>query len=177
MKQQIKTLLAGGLLALALFGTAMAGSTDAGWAAYDKDDYATALRIFHQLDEQGDRYAPDPIALMYEQGRGVPQDYEQAFAWHLKSAERENAQAQVSVGSMYEYGKGVPKDYVRAHMWYNLASADQWAMPEDATDANRRTGEKLRDKVAAQMTPDQIAEAQRMARKWKPKGAQAQSPD
>jgi uncharacterized protein len=168
MKQRFTTLLAGGLLALALFGTAMAGSTDAGWAAYDKDDFATALRIFRQLTEQGDRYAPDAIGLMYEQGRGVPQDYEQAFAWHLKAADQGNAQAQVGVGGMYEQGRGVSQDYVRAHMWYNLAAADQLHAADDL-DSIRLTGEKLRKKVATKMTPAQIAEAQRMASEWVPK--------
>ena len=60
---------------------------------------------------------------------------------------------------MYEDGRGVPQDYVRAHMWFNLAasgaSGHDWMI-------------KYRDLVAAKMTPDQIAEAQRMAREWKP---------
>jgi uncharacterized protein len=57
---------------------------------------------------------------------------------------------------MYAKGQGVPQDYVSAHMWYSLAAA------EGLTDAA-----KERDTVAAQMTPAQIAEAQRLAREWK----------
>ena len=49
------------------------------------------------------------------------------------------------------------QDYVLAHMWYNLAAA------QDAGVAA-----KNRDRVAAKMTPAQIAEAQRLAREWKP---------
>ena len=63
---------------------------------------------------------------------------------------------------MYGRGQGVAQDYVRAHMWVNLA-------------ASRSQGEDLekfangREVLAEQMTPDQIAEAQRLAREWKPK--------
>jgi len=51
---------------------------------------------------------------------------------------------------------GVPQDYVQAHMWYNLASADGGSYAS-----------KLRADIARKMTPDQIAEAQALAREWK----------
>ncbi len=68
------------------------------------------------------------------------------------------AVAQFSLGVMYSKGQGVPQDYVQAHMWDTLAAA------QDIEDA--REG---RDKLAEHMTPAQIAEAQRLAREWKPK--------
>ena len=58
---------------------------------------------------------------------------------------------------MYDQGQGVPQDYIQAHMWFNLAGA--------SGDAD---GIKERDAIAGKMTPDQIAEAQRLAREWKP---------
>ena len=63
---------------------------------------------------------------------------------------------------MYAEGHGVPKDYVPAHMWFNLAASG-------ASDASvRELSVKDRERVAAKMTADQIAEAQRMVREWKP---------
>jgi TPR repeat protein len=59
---------------------------------------------------------------------------------------------------MYDKGEGAPQDYVQAHMWFNLAGASGIA-----------EGIQGRDVVASQMTPEQIAEAQRRAREWKPK--------
>jgi uncharacterized protein len=59
---------------------------------------------------------------------------------------------------MYRTGGGVPQDYVIAHMWFNLAAASG---DKDAV--------KARDVVAAKMAPTQIAEAQKLAREWKPK--------
>jgi TPR repeat protein len=57
----------------------------------------------------------------------------------------------------YEQGDGVLQDYVLAYMWYNLAAAQ-----------GAGVAAKDRDRVAARMTPEQIAEAQRLAREWKP---------
>ena len=59
---------------------------------------------------------------------------------------------------MYAFGLGVPQDYVAAHMWFDLAAAKR-----------NRDAQRERDKIAAQMTPEQIAEAQKLAREWKPK--------
>ncbi len=66
--------------------------------------------------------------------------------------------AKTSLGFMYEEGHGVPQDYVQAHMWFNLAAADGQASAIEG-----------RDVIAKKMTPEQIAEAQRLAREWKPK--------
>jgi TPR repeat protein len=58
---------------------------------------------------------------------------------------------------IYQNGLGVLQDYVIAHMWFNLASA-----------AGSTLAGPYRDALAASMTPAQIAEAQRLAREWKP---------
>ncbi len=74
-----------------------------------------------------------------------------------KAAEQGDEVAQFSLGDMYESGTGVPQDYVLAHMWFNLAAAKGYPFARDR-----------RDYLAQYMTPDQIAEAQRLAREWKP---------
>lgn len=63
-------------------------------------------------------------------------------------------------GYMLEHGFKVAQDYVRAHMWYNLAAATH-------TDEKLREGSaRNRDRLAKRMTPEQIAEAQELAREW-----------
>ncbi len=52
-----------------------------GAAAYQRGDYATALQEFKPLAEQGDAEAQNFLGLMYELGRGVPQDYAEAVKW------------------------------------------------------------------------------------------------
>jgi len=91
---------------------------------------------------------------------GVPQDYQEAVKWYRLAADQGDADAQLLLALMYFSGKGVPKDNVLAHMWANLAASQ--GSDEDYL--------KKRDEIAKHMTPDQIAEAQRLAREWKPKG-------
>ena len=99
---------------------------------------------------------------MYVNGQGVPQDYAEAVKWTRKAAEMGHASAQFNLGLMYNKGQGVPKDYVQAHKWFNLSTANN---PEKI---NREKGVAGRDLVAGKMTPAQIAEAQKLARVWKP---------
>ncbi len=187
-----------GLVAVALFVgsmTAHAADFSAGYKAYQRGDYVTALQIFGQLADQGNaraqfslgvmynkgqgvtqdyaeamrwyRKAADQgyvlaqynVGLMYSKGQGVTQDYAEAASWYRKAAEQGYSAGQTRLGDMYVLGQGVAQDYVQAHMWFNLAAA---------------RGQKLarinRNRLAKQMTPEQIAEARRLAREWKPKG-------
>ena len=57
----------------------------------------------------------------------------------------------------------MPQDYVQAHMWFNLAAASS------GDDDERERRARNRDATAEKMTSEQIAEAQRLAREWKPK--------
>jgi hypothetical protein len=57
VKQRITTLVACGLLAVALIGVAVAGPLEDGQAAYQRGDFATALQIFRPLAEQGNAAA------------------------------------------------------------------------------------------------------------------------
>ena len=164
MKRHIKTLFASGVLALALIGTAIAGPFEDGQAAYRRDDYAEAVRLWGQLADEGNARAQFSLGRMYYIGQGVQRDNAQADAWFRKAADQGFAYAQFDLGVAYEDGGlGVPQDYALALMWFNLASSP-------ATNADlRQMAVQNRDQVAAKMTPDQIAEAQRMASEWKPK--------
>ncbi len=98
---------------------------------------------------------PDPFCDFKDQ---VNADYTEAAKWYRLAAEQGNAEAQRNLGIMYTEGQGVPQDYVMAHKWLNLAAAQG--------GRTRDTAVKVRDAVAAKMTPEQIVEAQRLAREW-----------
>jgi TPR repeat protein len=115
-----------------------------------------------RLAEQGDVGAQFLLGLMYEHGRGVPQDETEAVRWYRLAANQGFAVAQSNLGVMYRNGRGVPQDDVAAHMWLDLATGAQSSRYE------RDLYVTLRDDVAAGMTPEQIAEAQRLTREWKP---------
>lgn len=77
--------------------------------------------------------------------------------WFRKAAGRGVSDAQSFLGLGYFMGKGAPQDYVAAYKWLYLA----------ATQGNI-TAKKAMSVVARKMIPAQIAEAEQLARKWKP---------
>jgi TPR repeat protein len=146
------------LLPLALAGATVGGPLEDAAAAHQHGDYATAYRLTRPLAEQGNADAQTSLGAMYGKGEGVPQNYSEAVRLYRLVADEGNATAQSNLGLMYAQGHGVPQDYVIAHMWLNLSAAQGY---EDAV--------KNRDVVAHLMTSEQIAEAQKLAREWKPK--------
>ena len=128
-------------------------------------DYANALKWYRRAAEQGFPEAQHNLGLMYYYGQGGPQDYREAARWYRRAADQGMADSQVNLGLMYYYGQGVPRDYVMAHMWLDLAASQYPAsVRENLNDAVH-----YKDIVNSRMTPAQIAEAQRLAREWKPK--------
>ena len=177
-------------LALAIcINAAWAGDFEDGVAAHQKKDFTTALRKYKSAAAKGDEWAQYNLGVMYEQGEGAVQDYAESVRWHKLAAAQGNewaqfnlgvsyeqgegvvqdyaeavrwyksaagkghAGAQNNLGYMYVKGQGVVQDYMRAHMWHNLGAAKG--------DSN---AVKNRDIVAKQMTTQQIAEAQKLAR-------------
>jgi TPR repeat protein len=155
----------GGLLVLLLAGPLGAEPFDDGLSAYERGDYAEAARWWHKAAAQGDAQAQHNLGFMYAAGQGIPQDYTEAVRWWHKAAAQGDAQAQYTLGVLYAKGLGVPQDYVQAHMWLNLAASRYSAVEAEA----RARAVHNRDVVAAKMTPAQIAEAQKLAREWRPK--------
>lgn len=145
------------LAALVLTNGVHAGPLDAAKAADDRGDYGAALGILMRLAEKGNAEAQARLGMMHETGEGVIQDYAAAMAWYLQAAEQGNATAQNNLGMMYARGLGTRKNFVEGHKWVNLAAArKKWLMSN-------------REYLEAKMTPEQIAEAQRLAREWQVK--------
>lgn len=132
-------------------------------------DYAEAMKLFKGAAETGDSEAQQRVGRLYEEGQGAPQDKKEATKWYRLAADEGEPQAQARMGAAYQFGDGVPQDYVLAHMWFNLASAGN--MPATGSFAG-----DARDALAHHMTADQIAEAQRLAREWKPKKEPSKKP-
>ena len=83
----------------------------------------------------------------------------------LECASFGNWHGQMNLGLLYLEGKGVPKDLVLAYMWVNLAAA---TAPQNDLVSMGNNIAKEREVLAGRMTPEQIAEAQRLSREWKP---------
>lgn len=130
-----------------------------------QQDYAEALKWYRRAADQGLAVAENNIGQAYYLGQGVPPDEVEAAAWYRKAAEKGNPRSQLNLGVMYDLGKGVPRNLVEAHKWLSLAISR--LSPTD-TDGRASALQGL-DQVSAQMTPTQIADAQKLAREWKPK--------
>jgi len=63
-------------------GAVVAQDFQKGFAAYQSGDYATALREWGTLAEQGDSSAQFNLGLMYRNGKGVLQDNVRAHMWY-----------------------------------------------------------------------------------------------
>ncbi len=187
------------VLALALSAHVLAADFQAGWKAYARGDYKTALEEWRLLAEQGDPDAQYHLGRMYDRRKGVPQDYAEAIKWYRLAAMQGDAGAQFSLGVIFENGSGVVQNYDEAAKWYRLA-AEQGHAYGQATVANmyakgmgviqnyvlahmwfdlaavrfppgeeRELAVGNRDKIEKRMRLEQVAEAQRLAREWKPK--------
>ena len=116
-----------GIIALALLpvlGTLVAAAQtfDESVAAYERSDYATAMRGFRVHAEQGNAAAQLKLGFMYQYGFGVPQDDVEAVKWFRRAAQQGDANAQYNLGVVYDKGERVPRDHQEAVKWYRKAA-------------------------------------------------------
>lgn len=135
-------------------------------------DYTESMLWYFMAADQGLSAAQKEMGDFFYLGNGVTQNYRDALAWYQLAAEQGEGFSQGILGLMYELGQGVPQDFVKAHMWYNLAAAN--------VDASLRENQELaadaRDALAFKMTASQVADAQKLAREWKPKNVKSSLP-
>jgi TPR repeat protein len=122
MKCIITTIVFG--LSLLLSGAGISYSADfqKGYDAYQKGDYAAALREWSELAEQGHANSQVYLGDMHDKGEGVPQDYKQAVKWYRKAAERGNPKTPFYIGVMFYAGYSVPQDYKEAIKYFRKAA-------------------------------------------------------
>ena len=162
-----------------------------GLEAYDRGDYATALREWRPLAEQGFANAQYDLGLMYKEGQGVPRDDGEAVAWYRRAAEQGYAEAQNNLGDLYASGRGVSLDYARAVGWFRKAAEQGDAEAQNnlgvmyghglgvrrdyaqahmwwsiAVNGGYRAAALRRDQVAARMTAADVSKSRRLAREW-----------
>lgn len=121
---------------------------------------AEGIEWFRKAVAQGSPDAEYQIGRCFLEGTGVSRDIEQGIQWIRHAAERGFPPAQNQLGQCYEKGKGVPKDPLQAYKWYALAAAK-----DDAHAVEIRVSLA---KVEALLSQEQVAEAQRLAREFKP---------
>lgn len=154
MNKPLFLLLAGSLLSAAP-AWAAEGDWDRAKTAHERGDYAAELAIIRPLADKGYPFAQFNLGVLYDEGKGMPEDNAKAMEWYQKAAEQGFPQAQVNLGIMYEQGEGTPADPVRAYFWYALAESQGDSLaPQGKQD------------IAKKMTPAQIGEAERQVKEY-----------
>jgi TPR repeat protein len=179
------------ILLLFLLGsnTAFGADLQKGFDAHERGDYATALKEWTPLAEQGYAAAQYNLAQMYRTGQGVPQDYKTAVKWYTPAAEQGIALAQANLAQMYRKGQGVPQDDKTSVKWYTLAAEQGHALAQYnlgvmygngkgviqdnvyahmwwdiAASSGDESASENRGRVAEIMTPADISAAQKLTR-------------
>lgn len=155
-----------------------------------------SIAALKQQAASGDAAAQCGLGLMYEEGKGAPQDYVRAGFWYRKAAEQGDTQAQSRLGYLYCSGHGVSQDYTQAVLWFRKAAEqgnaeaqsmlgalyhDGHGVPQDYAESYfwydlAAAGEldsllseqmaKYRDEAASLLTPADLSREQERARKW-----------
>jgi len=179
---------------LAAATSVFAGPYEDGVTALSRGDYATARNLWQPLAEQGNALAETQLAILHLYGRGVPRDFAEALRWFNRAAAQDEANAEFNLGVMYHAGEGVQRDDAEADKWYELA-AEQGLVPAQGNlgymyatgqgvpvdyaralfwfslaaaggDATAADNGRL---AAAQLSPADLANVQKMVREWKPR--------
>jgi uncharacterized protein len=149
------------LVTLAVGSAANASQLRKGLAAFKRSDYTRAATLLRLPAEQGNPQAQAALCFLYTYGRGVPQSYDEAAFWCVRSAGQGDIEGQYQLGLLYNKGHGVPENYVQAYKWLNLAAAR-------ASGPKKDFSYRIRDAVATKMSPKQIAKAQRLSVAYRP---------
>jgi len=90
-----------------------------GVAAFHRKDYATALNLWLPLVEK-DKMGGTAfnLGILYENGWGIPKNYNEAFKYYKISAERGFMLAFNNLATFYRNGFGVEKNLNSAVYWY-----------------------------------------------------------
>ncbi|HYB08919.1 MAG TPA: tetratricopeptide repeat-containing serine protease family protein [Alphaproteobacteria bacterium] len=109
-----------------LFGVLLSPPVRAGLRegvdAWNRHDYAAALKEFLPLADQGNAEAQAYVGAAYLRGQGGLADPVRAIDYLRRSAEQGNAAGESELASAYLVGRGVPRDNAEAAKWFRRAA-------------------------------------------------------
>jgi hypothetical protein len=119
-----------------------------------------AIRWFKSASDRGNAKASNALAFMYDDGRGVPQNFEQASKLYLKAIRKGDPFAMINRGNMFAQGRGIAPDPLQAYVNYLLAAG--YAQDAQTRDEALR----LRDQTASKLSSQHIVRGQAIANKF-----------
>jgi hypothetical protein len=123
------------------------------WQQGEQFKLVDGVKWIRLAAESGHLQAQSLLGRCYETGRGVIQDYTQAFIWYQRSAIAGSPVAMVRLARMYSEGRGAPEDIVQAYQWLNLAAA-----------RGLSEAERVRGRIQLRMSDEQLLSAQKESR-------------
>jgi len=94
-------------------------------------NYDEALNNYEKAADQGFLLAQFHLGLLYEVGRGTPQDYKKALEYYQMASDQGYPQAQFHLGCLYEIGCGVPEEFKDCTELYEIG----YGIPQDYSKA------------------------------------------
>ncbi|HAU13619.1 MAG: hypothetical protein CMK83_15650 [Pseudomonadales bacterium] len=135
------------------------------YVAFDRADYATALKIWLPVAQSGDAEAQTYVGEIYEKGLGLKPDYQAASVWYEKAAKQNFSRALINLGNLYEKGLGVAQDKAMALNLYRQAAGLQsddllYASTVEVRAVDQKELIRLKDEVAFKSQQLAAAEGQ-----------------
>lgn len=134
------------------------GVVFAGLALCSSNAFSDVQESLEARAMAGDVVAMRELGYDLHEGLNGKKNPSEAVKWFREAADHGDKHSQFMMGVLYHEGRGVPKDAVLAYMWMNLAAA-----------SGNIEAASIRENLGRGMAPEQVAEAQRLGREWKPK--------
>jgi TPR repeat protein len=175
-------------LVTALAASVALAQADPARAAYEREEYTTAAALYAPRAERGDAEAQYRMGMMARFGWGMEKDTAGAVRWLRLAADQNHALAQAELGTMYRLGRGVPEDAREAARLLRAAAqagvgiaqlaigrmyrdgvgvqrdlVEAYAWFSAAGNNNVMDGLAYRSEIVKEMSPEQIAQAKRLA--------------
>jgi TPR repeat protein len=80
----------------------------------NSDKFREALGLLHKASDSHIPQAEHLLAVMYEYGLGVDENFHKAAEYYRRAAEKNYLESIYHLALMYTYGRGMPRDYYRA---------------------------------------------------------------
>jgi Sel1 repeat len=133
-----------------------------GYYESEKKDFKEAVKWWQRAVDKGNTKAMVRLAENYEEGKGVKRNQKQANKLYRMAADQGDEIGQHHMWAMYEFGRfGEAKDPFKAYMWYMISDRTSRGIRRNPEDARKQAS-------FSQLTPEQAAEAEKLAQEWMP---------
>jgi hypothetical protein len=150
-------LLIAALLSFLMACPILAGPIEDSIKAYRRGDYMSAYQLIKPEAEKGDDRAQFILGYMYDEGKGVPQDYAEAVKWYGRAAKQGNKAAQHNLELMGDQGQ-VSKDRAEMRKWHRGAAESKNAAARSSPGPMDDKEQRSKDRAEMQKWHRKAAE-------------------